>query len=131
MRVAVDTSAYAALCRGDAAILEILKHCDWAGVPAVALGELYSGFRRGTRWSENKAILDRFLAKPHVRILPVTEDTAVRYGDIDSYLRSVGRPIPRNDVWIAASAIEHGLHLVTLDHHFRLIPLLPVLPVSS
>jgi tRNA(fMet)-specific endonuclease VapC len=60
--------------------------------------------------------------------LNVTEETALRYAEIDVYLRKKGRPIPRNDLWIAAVALEHGLHVVTLDAHFREIPLLLIQP---
>ena len=55
-------------------------------------------------------------------------DWPIRYADIDQYLRKRGRPIPRNDVWTAAVAMEHGLHLLTLDAHFREIPLLLIEP---
>lgn len=97
-------------------------------MPAIALGELYSAFRTGSRWAENTAQLGRFLSKPSVHILHVTEETALRYAEIDFYLRGKGRLIPRNDVWIAAVALEHGLHLVTLDAHFREIPMLLIQP---
>jgi tRNA(fMet)-specific endonuclease VapC len=92
---------------------------------------LYSGFRAGSRWAESTAQLTRFLSKPSVRVLSVTEETALRYAEVDVYLRKNGRPIPRNDVWIAASALEHGLQLLTLDTHFREIPLLPIQPAAS
>jgi predicted nucleic acid-binding protein len=72
--------------------------------------------------------LAQFLSKPSVRVLNVTEETALRYAEVDVYLRKKGRPIPRNDVWIAAVALEHGLQLLTLDDRFREIPLLPTRP---
>lgn len=74
------------------------------------------------------AQLSQFLNKPSVRVLNITDETARRYAEVDVYLRKRCRPIPRNDVWIAATALEHGLHLVTLDVHFREIPLLPIQP---
>lgn len=52
----------------------------------------------------------------------------MRYAEVDVLLRQKGRPIPRNDVWIAAIALEHGMHLLTLDEHFREIPLLLIEP---
>ena len=109
-------------------MLEVLRATDEVGIPAVVLGELYSGFRQGRRWAENHTRLTDFLSRPSVRILPVTEETAVRYAEVDVYLRKHGRPIPRNDVWIAASAIEHGMEVLTLDEHFREIPLLVIRP---
>jgi len=108
--------------------MDVLRRSQSVSVPAIVLGELYSGFRGGTRWNENVAQLTRFLGQPSVRLLHITEETALRYAEIDVYLRKKGRPIPRNDVWIAAAAIEHGLQVLTLDEHFREIPLLLILP---
>ena len=128
MNVLLDTSAYSALQRGYQPVLEVLRRSETVAVSAVVLGELYSGFRAGNRWAENKAQLEQFLSKPSVRVLNLTEETALRYAEVDVYLRKKGRPIPRNDVWIAAVALEHGLQLLTLDVHFREIPLLPIQP---
>jgi predicted nucleic acid-binding protein len=128
VNVLLDTSAYSALHRGDKAVLEVMRRSETVAVSAVVLGELYSGFRAGNRCAENTAQLAQFLSKPSVRVLHVTEETALRYAEVDVYLRKKGRPIPRNDVWIAAVALEHGLQLLTLDGHFREIPLLLIQP---
>src|SRR5450759_1360897 len=116
--------------RGNQAILDVVRRSETIALSAIVLGELHSGFRAGNRCAENIAQLAQFLSKPPVRVLNVTEETALRYAEIEVYLRKRGRPIPRNDVWIAAVALEHGLHLVTLDVHFREIPLLLIQPVS-
>lgn len=128
MNILLDTSAYSALQRGHQPILDVMRRSESVAVSAVVLGELYSGFRAGNRWAENTAQLAQFLSKPSVRVLNVTEETALRYAEVDVYLRKKGRPIPRNDVWIAAVALEHGLQLLTLDIHFREIPLLLIRP---
>ena len=128
MNVLLDTSAYSAILRGHQPVLDVLRRSRTVAVSAVVLGELYSGFRAGNRWSENTAQLAQFLSKPSVRVLDVTEETALRYAEVDVYLRKKGRPIPRNDVWIAAVALEHGLQLLTLDGRFREIPLLLTQP---
>ena len=128
MNVLLDTSAYSALQRGHQPVLDVLRRSETVAVSAVVLGELYSGFRAGNRWAENTAQLAQFLSKPSVRVLNVTEETALRYAEVDVYLRKKGQPIPRNDVWIAAVALEHGLQLLTLDVHFREIPLLLTRP---
>ena len=128
MNLLLDTSAYSALRLGDTTVLGVLQRAETVAVPAVVLGELYSGFRAGSRWQENTAHLEQFLSKPSVRILDVTHETALRYAEVDVYLRKKGRPIPRNDVWIAAIALEHGLQLLTLDAHFREIPMLLIQP---
>ena len=128
MKVLLDTSAYSALLRGHQSVLDVMRRSETVAVSAVVLGELYSGFRAGNRWAENTAQLAQFLRKPSVRVLDVTEETALRYAEVDVYLRKKGRPIPRNDVWIAAAALEHGLQLLTLDDRFREIPLLLTQP---
>ena len=128
MNVLLDTSAYSALQRGHQTIPDIPRRSETVAVSAVVLGELSSGFRARNRWAENTAQLAQFLSKPSVRVLNITEETALRYAEVDAYLRKNGRPIPRNDVWIAAVALEHGLQLLTLDVHFREIPLLPLQP---
>jgi tRNA(fMet)-specific endonuclease VapC len=128
VNVLLDTSAYSQMRRGNQAILDVVRRSGTIALSAIVLGELHSGFRAGNRSAENIAQLARFLSKPSVRVLNVTEETALRYAEIDLYLRKRGRPIPRNDVWIAAVALEHGLQLVTLDVHFREIPLLLIQP---
>jgi len=128
VKLLLDTSAYSALLRGHQQVLDVMRRSETVAVPAIVLGELHSGFRQGTRLAENTAQLSQFLSKPSVRVLDVTEETALRYAEVDVFLRKKGRPIPRNDVWIAAVALEHGLQLLTLDEHFREIPLLLIQP---
>jgi predicted nucleic acid-binding protein len=128
VNVLLDTSAYSQMRRGHQAILDVVRRSETIALSAIVLGELHSGFRAGNRCAENTANLAQFLSKPSVRVLNVTEETSLRYAEIDVYLRKRGRPIPSNDVWIAAVALEHGLQLVTLDAHFREIPLLLIQP---
>jgi tRNA(fMet)-specific endonuclease VapC len=124
VNVLLDTSAYSALQRGDARILAVIQRSQAVAIPVVVLGELHGGFRLGNRCAENEELLARFMSKASVRVLNVTEETALRYAEIDVFLRKKGRPIPRNDVWIAALALEHGMHVLTLDVHFEEIPML-------
>ena len=87
-------------------------------VPAVVAGELLYGFRVGSRFEENAARLEAFLAAPAVDLLPVTLTTADRFGRIAAVLRQKGAPIPTNDNWIAAQAMEVGAELLSSDSHF-------------
>ena len=64
----------------------------------------------------------RFLDSPRVNLIDVDEETARRYAVIFSTLRAAGTPIPTNDLWIAASAMQHGLRLLTADAHFEKVP---------
>ena len=82
------------------------------------LGELLAGFAAGTRESKNRSELAQFLNSPRVGVYPVTADTAVSYALVCASLRRKGQPIPSNDLWIAASALEHGAALLSLDVHF-------------
>jgi tRNA(fMet)-specific endonuclease VapC len=128
VNVLMDTSAYSELWRAQKAVVDVVERAETVALPTIVLGELHSGFLGGNRCAENTAQLAQFLSRPSVRVLNVTEETALRYAGIDEYLRKKGRSIPRNDVWIAAVALEHGLHLLTLDVHFREIPLLLIQP---
>ncbi len=121
-RVMLDTSAYSALARGNQSVAHVVREADEVWVSVVALGELYAGFHRGTRRPENERILRRFLASPRVAVADVVEDTAVRYAEILAFLRDAGTPVPTNDIWIAAGAMQYGLRLLTTDAHYRRIP---------
>ena len=68
-----------------------------------------------------------FLDKVSVKTVPVGEKTAELYAKVFQSLRAQGKPIPLNDIWIAASALEHGADLATTDGHFRCVPLLTVI----
>jgi len=80
--------------------------------------ELKAGFKAGTHGDLNRKILNAFIEKPSVAFLAAGEETADCYARIWSALRQAGRPIPTNDVWIAAQAMETGSVLITFDAHF-------------
>jgi tRNA(fMet)-specific endonuclease VapC len=84
-------------------------------------GELLFGFRVGARLKKNMAELETFLQNPYVSLAPVTLTTADRFGRIAAALRAKGRPIPANDIWIAAHAMESGADLLSFDEHFSAI----------
>ena len=86
---------------------------------AIVVGELLAGFRRGSRFEQNVADLRAILDSPYVFFVPVGSVTADRYARIVASLRAKGRPIPTNDVWIAAHAMETGADLVSADRHFK------------
>ena len=119
MRLLVDTSAYSAFMRGHAAIQSSLQRADEIVVNAIVLGELAAGFIKGRRRRKNQEELSRFLSSPRVKAVDVTEETAERYGVILNSLWKAGTPIPTNDIWIAASAMEHGLQILTTDAHYQ------------
>ena len=128
MRILLDTSAYSAFARNNQQIFEFLSRATEVFIPAIALGELLSGFYGGNQRAKNVAELESFLEKPTVKVLNATADTAIHYAQVDQFLRKKGKPIPRNDIWIASIALEHGLQLVAIDKHFHEIPMLLLRP---
>jgi tRNA(fMet)-specific endonuclease VapC len=118
-RLLLDTSAYTALLTGDREVFSRLAESETVFMSVFVLGELYAGFRGGKKEQENRDRLAAFLAKPPVKILPATQDTAEIFGLVKDRLRRAGTPIPINDVWISAQAMEAGAQLVTYDLHFR------------
>jgi len=121
-RILLDTSAYSALIAGHPELEGPARRASAVCLSAVVVGELLAGFKKGSRSRENEARLHAFMEAPRVSVLSVDEETAERYAVIRDYLRRQGTPVPINDVWIAASASQHGLRLLTLDAHFRQIP---------
>lgn len=122
MRIALDTNRYADLCRGDLSTASVVAAADAVCLPFVVVGELRAGFGVGARARGNERTLQRFLAKPRVDVLFATEATTHHYAALFGQLRTQGTPIPTNDIWIAALALENGLALVTRDTHFDHIP---------
>lgn len=125
-RYLLDTSAYSVFLRGHAQVVARVATAAEICLNAVVLGELRAGFLAGGRSARNQRILREFLDSPVVRTLVLDEETADRYAAIVRTLRKLGRPLPTNDIWIAASALQHGLRLLTCDAHFKWIPLLSV-----
>jgi tRNA(fMet)-specific endonuclease VapC len=117
--VLIDTNAYAAFKRGDPKILKVLSTADELCFSVTVLGELLAGFAAGTKEARNREELSSFLESPRVQVYQITEITADCYALIYASLRRKGQPIPTNDLWIAASALEHGAAILTLDAHFK------------
>ena len=94
--------------------------------PAV-IGEFKAGIDIGTkRGKKAKSLLDEFLDDPAVEIVPFTDETAEYYAGIYRALKEKGIPLPTNDIWIAAVALEHGATVLSGDGHFSRIPMLKV-----
>lgn len=119
--ILLDTNAYTAFMLGEAATVEVVAHAERLHLNAVVLGELLGGFAAGTKEPKNRAELARFMDSPRVEILPITAQTADSYALVFAALRRKGLPIPTNDLWIAASALEHGAAVLTRDAHFAQI----------
>jgi len=117
-RILIDTNAYAAFKKNDTDAVNTLKAVEYIGINIVVLGELLSGFIGGTREAKNRKELDQFLDSPRVSLIQLDEETAEYYARVYWDLKRKGKPVPTNDIWVAASAMRHGLALFTYDEHF-------------
>ena len=131
MRILLDSNAYSNLKRGHRRIAEIVRGSERILMPHVVLGELLHGFRNGSRPERNTRELHAFLDSPYVSIAAMSLTTADRYARIATALRARGRPIPTNDIWIAAHTMETGADLVSFDRHFEHVEGLAWIHVSG
>lgn len=120
-RILLDTSAYSAFMRGDSNIKSVIQAAEEIYLNSMVLGELITGFIRGKNERKNRKELQEFLTSPRVGVLPVDQETSERYAVILCSLMEKGTPVPTNDVWIAASAMQYGLKLLTTDAHYKKI----------
>jgi predicted nucleic acid-binding protein len=120
-RIIIDTNYYVAFKKNNEGSVNLLRRADYVAVNTVILGELLAGFRCGSREEQNKIELEQFLDSPRVDVILVDEETAEFYAQIFHELRQKGRPIPSNDLWLAASALRYGLTLATYDEHFKAV----------
>lgn len=118
----LDTNAISAFFRGDQRILTLVSQAQHVFLSTIVLGELLTGFQLGNQLERNRTLLDSFLACSTVAPLPVTTETSDYYGRLFVALRKMGKPIPTNDLWIAAQALECGAVLITFDQHFHDVP---------
>lgn len=121
-RVILDTSAISGFFKGNEGIKERMDAVDELFVNPIIIGELIAGFMIGDNEQNNRGILIEFLSSPRVDIIDIDEGTGERYGAIVDSLRRSGTPIPTNDIWIASSAMQHGLKLLTTDKHYLKVP---------
>jgi tRNA(fMet)-specific endonuclease VapC len=125
MKLLIDTNRYSDFARGDAVVVEQVRTAEQICIPFVVLAELRAGFLAGTRPRENQALLIKMLLRPSVKSLYPDADTTHHYASIYLQTRKQGTPIPANDLWIAALAVQHELVLFTRDRHFENLPQIP------
>ncbi len=120
-RLLIDTNIYSYALKGEGGVIEVLRKADEIGFSVISIGELLSGFKKGGREKKNREELEEFLDSPRVVVYSVNEDTAEFYAEVLNNLRKTGKPVPTNDIWIAAVAFQNGLKLFTKDSHFQKI----------
>lgn len=119
----LDSNAIISLFNGDEDIREIISSAEKVLVPAVVLGEVLLGIDDTKRGRIIQKAFEKFLDQPFVEVLDVSTETASCFVTIMKYLMAHGTPIPTNDVWIAAGALETGSVILTRDGHFASIPM--------
>ena len=117
-RVLLDTNIIIALFSAQPSVPDRISECE-VFVSSTVLGELYYGARKSAHVDPNLARIEEFEAS--VQVLSCDALTARHYGQIRDGLRIKGRPIPENDIWVAAVAMQHNLALATRDEHFRAV----------
>jgi tRNA(fMet)-specific endonuclease VapC len=113
----LDTTAAIGLAEKDAAVIAIAKSGLNVFLPIIAVAEMYFGAYHSGRVSYNLDRVKEFAIQNVV--LGCDDETARNFGQIKQELRSKGRPIPENDIWIAAIARQHDLAVLTRDKHFQ------------
>ncbi len=112
----LDTNITIALFGKDSSVLDRLQEAESVFVPSIVLGDLFFGAYKSTHVEENVERVNEFAIASAV--ISCDTGTARHYGQIKSGLRTKGRPIPENDIWIAAIARQYDLTLVSRDVHF-------------
>ncbi len=125
----LDTSGYLHLQKGHPGAVAAIRKADRIVLSPVVLGELLDAFRKSRERRRHEGFLSSFLAAPRVEVAVVDAATAEFYAAIKASLRTSGTPVPLADVWIAASAMEHGLKVLSSDADFLRIPQILVEPI--
>jgi tRNA(fMet)-specific endonuclease VapC len=112
----LDTNVVIALFAGQSSVQRHFSRDSRLFLPTIVVGELWYGALRSARKDENlRRVTDMANS---VAVLSCDVETARHYGEVKDHLRQKGRPIPENDLWIAAVALQHNLSLVSRDAHF-------------
>lgn len=122
VKVAVDTNRLTDLFRGDADLANRLGMYSEVWLPLIVVAEIQAGFQGGEHLHRNHSRLTAFLQRPTAGILLPNEQTAYHYARLFVQLKRIGKPIPDNDLWIAALCVQHNLTLISRDKHFDRIP---------
>ena len=125
-KLVLDTNVLIAFLQNPENFAERFSGYDVILLPPVVLGEVRAGLFDTKVGRENRKAIDAFLQNPAVKACPMTDNTSLCYAKVFQALRKAGKPIPTNDIWIAAATQENGAALATDDGHFGAVPLLQI-----
>ncbi|VAX37988.1 hypothetical protein MNBD_UNCLBAC01-353 [hydrothermal vent metagenome] len=120
-QILIDTNFYTEIMRGSLDVKKTMRQSEKIFMCPIVIGELLYGFKNGNKEKKNIEQLNQFLSLSSVETLLITPNTSEFFALIIQQLKKAGTPIPTNDLWIAASAMEHGLAVATMDRHFKKI----------
>ena len=126
LALCLDTNTYSAYRNADPDAKKLIAAVDQLWLPATVLGELRAGFLNGSKSVANELLLQQFMDLPYVAVAPTTEATSRHYAQVHHHLRRQGKPIPTNDMWIAACALELDCPMYSFDAHFNCVKWLKV-----
>lgn len=115
----VDTNAVSDALKAQQAISQLIEQADDIYIPSIVLGELYFMAENSARREENYAQIAEFIENRVV--LACDQATSLQYAKVRFQLKTIGRPIPENDLWIAALALQYQVTLLTRDQHFHYV----------
>jgi predicted nucleic acid-binding protein len=122
VKLALDTNRYVDLCRGEEKTARLVSTAERVFLPFVVVAELRAGFALGRKGADNERVLRRFLLKNGVEVLYADDQTTLMYASLFRQLRVAGTPIPTNDIWVAALALQSNSVLHDRDRHFDSLP---------
>jgi tRNA(fMet)-specific endonuclease VapC len=117
--VILDSNALSAIADNQTVAVRIFSQAASIELPAIVLGEYRFGIAQSRRRNEYEKWLKELIAA--TLVLPVDQETSVHYAQIRSDLKKAGRPIPSNDLWIAALCRQHRLPLMSQNMHFDVV----------
>jgi tRNA(fMet)-specific endonuclease VapC len=112
----LDTNALSAIADNQPGAVRIFAQAATIELPAIVLGEYRFGIAQSRRRNDYETWLEELIAA--TRVLPVDDETSSHYARVRTELKKAGRPVPSNDLWIAALCRQHRLPLMSLDGHF-------------
>ncbi|NJL19333.1 MAG: type II toxin-antitoxin system VapC family toxin [Bdellovibrionaceae bacterium] len=124
MRLLIDSNRFIDFCAGDEEVIRVMESAALLCIPYIVLAEIRAGSLVTKRGQSQVRVLLELLNQPGVRSVHSTDATTHHYATLYGQLRKAGTPIPTNDIWIAALAIEHDLILYSREAHFEKIPTL-------